>query len=44
VVRFTAFAGGRLGGVVRAESGRVQTYFAVALTGFLLVLVWLLVA
>jgi NADH-quinone oxidoreductase subunit L len=44
VVRLTAFAGGRLGGVVRAESGRVQTYFAVALMGFLLVLVWLLVA
>jgi NADH-quinone oxidoreductase subunit L len=44
VVRLTAFAGGRLGRAARAESGRVQTYFAVALTGFLLVLAWLLVA
>ncbi len=43
VVRLTAFAGGRLGQVARARSGRVQTYFAVALSGFLLALVWLLV-
>jgi NADH-quinone oxidoreductase subunit L len=42
VVRLTAFAGGRLGQVARARSGRVQTYFAVALSGFLLALVWLL--
>ncbi len=42
VVRFTAFAGGRLGQAARAESGRVQTYFAVALSGLLLALVWLL--
>jgi NADH-quinone oxidoreductase subunit L len=43
VVRLTAFAGGRLGQVSRASNGRVQTYFAVALSGFLLALVWLLV-
>jgi NADH-quinone oxidoreductase subunit L len=43
VVRLTAFAGGRLGQVSRARNGRVQTYFAVALSGFLLALVWLLV-
>jgi NADH-quinone oxidoreductase subunit L len=43
VVRLTAFAGGRLGEAARAKNGRVQTYFAVALSGFLLALVWLLV-
>jgi NADH-quinone oxidoreductase subunit L len=43
VVRLTAFAGGRLGQVTRSRSGRVQTYFAVTLSGFLLALVWLLV-
>ncbi|HEX8532017.1 MAG TPA: proton-conducting transporter membrane subunit, partial [Cytophagales bacterium] len=42
VVRLTVFAGGRLGQVARARNGRVQTYFAVALSGFLLALVWLL--
>jgi hypothetical protein len=42
VVRLTAFLGGRVGQAARAKSGRVQTYFAVALSGFLLALVWLL--
>jgi NADH-quinone oxidoreductase subunit L len=42
VVRLTAVAGGRLGQAARAKSGRVQTYFVVALSGFLLALVWLL--
>jgi NADH-quinone oxidoreductase subunit L len=43
VVHLTTFAGSRLGLATRAKSGRVQTYFAIALSGFLLVLVWLLV-
>ena len=43
LVRLTAFASGRLGQLSRAKNGRVQTYFVVALSGFLLVLIWLLV-
>jgi NADH-quinone oxidoreductase subunit L len=42
LVRLTTVAGGWLGQAARAKSGRVQTYFAVALSGFLLALVWLL--
>jgi len=41
-VRLVVFATGRVGLAARSRNGRVQTYFAVALSVFLLTLVWLL--
>ncbi|CAA9219515.1 MAG: NADH-ubiquinone oxidoreductase chain L [uncultured Cytophagales bacterium] len=41
-VRLVVFVTGRVGLAARSRNGRVQTYFAVALSVFLLALVWLL--
>ncbi len=42
VVRLTTFLGSRVGQITRVRSGRVQTYFAITVAGFLLALAWVL--